>query len=560
MKTKDITTDIQSLINGHIPFLLSVGAVNKKYALIYDALRKLLNGNYEKYNFSINACVFIDTILSDEEFQNSLSCLNEKQEKRKVFGVYYTPRDVTSFIIHNCFFNRFDYEEKISLKTLSHKQTFDLSDSKFIKNLLNKNIFDPTCGAGEFLLGALQAKINILKNSTFSIKERNYINILKTIHGNDIDTESVEITKIRLFFETVKHINDAEDYSEIVEILNKNIHNEDFLNPKPNSFIKYDIIIGNPPYIEDNKFKKVIDIKYGNLYANVIHKSIDILKDDGILGFIIPISYVSTPRMKKIRQFMERKTKIQVVLNYADRPDALFVSVHQKVSILYAIKGKEKNKLYTSGYKYWYKSERNRLFEDNNVFNCDIIPDEFYPKIGSELEYNIFNKIYTDSPDNLYDLSIRNSDKSIYLNMRACYWIKAFTFNPGSNEYKAFGFKEDLYYFSMCLLNSSLFFWYWTVVSDCWHITAKELKHFYLPKSINKLNIYKKLSEKLEKKLEKTKHYIGTKQVEYEYKHRLCKDVIDQIDDNIAEVYKITSNEVNYIKNYAIKYREGRGF
>lgn len=561
IRSRNISCDIQNLVNDYIPILLSVDVVNEKLALIHQSLRKMLNGDYEKYVFDneINTNTIIETIMSDDEFQNTLSILNEKQEIRKILGIYYTPKDVISFIINSCFYNIFDNLDKKPEETITTEQSFNFNNNGAIKNIIEKNVFDPTCGTGEFLLGALKVKINILKNSIFYLSDEHYIKVLRTIHGNDINAESVEITKIRLFFETIKHITDIDNYIKVAETLNNNIHNDDFLNPMPNRFIKYDIIIGNPPYVEDNKSKKHTDIKYGNIYANVIHKSIDLLKDGGILGFIIPISYISTPRMKKIRHFVEHETDTQIVLNYADRPDSLFTSVHQKLSILFALKGKKKNKLFTSGYKYWYKSERDNLFKDNKIYSCGIISDEFYPKIGNELENNIFNKIYTNSLNNLYDLSIRNLDKNIYLNMRACFWIKAFTFNPGSSEYKTFGFKEELYDFSMCLLNSSLFFWYWIAVSDCWHITAKELKHFYLPKSIDNPSIYKKLSKKLEKKLEKTKRYIGTKQVEYEYKHRLCKDVIDQIDDNISGIYKITNEEINYIKNYALKYRTSKG-
>ena len=60
--------------------------------------------------------------------------------------------------------------------------------------------------------------------------------------------------------------------------------------------------------------------------------------------------------------------------------------------------------------------------------------------------------------------------------------------------------------------------------------------------------------------MENTKRYVGTKQVDYEYKHKLCKDVIDEIDDELAEIYNLTQTELDYIKSFAIKYRSGGEF
>ena len=72
-------------------------------------------------------------------------------------------------------------------------------------------------------------------------------------------------------------------------------------------------------------------------------------------------------------------------------------------------------------------------------------------------------------------------------------------------------------------------------------------------------NKIKKLSSELEKKLEKTKKFIGSKQIDYEYKHKICKKEIDHIDEFIGEIYDFTNEEIDYIKNFAIKYRESWG-
>ena len=317
-------------------------------------------------------------------------------------------------------------------------------------------------------------------------------------------------------------------------------------------------MIGNPPYVEYGKYpqKKKLVNNFGNVYADVIKNSIDILNDNGVMGYIIPLSYTATARMSKIRDYVISNTKKQFILNFADRPDCLFDGVHQKLNILITQKGNGKHKIYTSNYKHWYHEERKQLLNGREVRLCKYIFEQFVPKIGNEIEESIFNKILCTSKNNIYDIQKTNG-KELYLNMRACFWVKAFSFNPGSNEYKKFKYDENTYHFVLCLLNSSLFWLYWTIMSDCWHITSKELKMFKIISNKIDDEKFKNLSIELENKLENTKMYVGTKQVDYEYKHKLCKDVIDKIDNELKEVYSLTEEELSYIKLFAIKYRTG---
>ena len=80
-----------------------------------------------------------------------------------------------------------------------------------------------------------------------------------------------------------------------------------------------------------------------------------------------------------------------------------------------------------------------------------------------------------------------------------------------------------------------------------------------IPKSVGNIAKWQELQNKLEDKLEATKVFVGTKQVDYEYKHKFCKDIIDEIDDQLALVYKLSTSQLNYIKSFALKYRIGDG-
>lgn len=529
----NIIEKVQNITNNYLYYIYNQYSSNQESYIdcIYQSLSLML-GDSNKYNFNKDIIYNYINDITEKNFQTILSNINEKYADRKTFGVYYTPRDIISFILEQCIDNQINcgYE----------------------KNIFKYTILDPTCGAGEFLIVAFEKKLELAKKLGY-LSDDYIIKIMDTIYGNDINLESVEITRIRLFFLAIQYIKDESRYMDIANILKENIYNIDFVTDSMDK--KFDIIIGNPPYVEDSKSFSIGINKYGNIYANILQNSIDILNKNGIMGFIIPLSYVSTQRMTKIRKYIESKTSKQIIYNYADRPSCLFPRVHQKLSILIAYTGSMPHEVWMSNYKYWNKNERTSLFKDNQVFRNQFINDSFYPKIGNNIENNIYKKVLFDGKNNILNLTIQQSEWSIFLNMRACFWIKAFSFKQNSNEYKEFKFEQNMRDFILCVLNSSLFFLYWNIVSDCWHITKKDLQYFKIPTKEIDYTFFSNKWKELECNLEKTKQYIGSKQVQYEYKHKMSKSIIDEIDDALGKIYDLSEREIIYIKKYAEKYR-----
>lgn len=512
-------------------------------AVIREEIKTVLGKNDDSLNAYKEMCSY-------EEVQEILSNINEKEDIRKAKGVYYTPTDIVKFILFN------------SVKMVCGKlkpnnlHVLDLNGIPYSSFCYEKTVYDPTCGAGAFLLAALEMKLDLLDLHHAEVTKGKIKKVVSTLKGNDLNPDSIKITKIRLLL-CVLHRHGASKIKGLAEIMESCFASYDFVSTTPNENVKYDIIIGNPPYVEDSKSEATPTIKYGNIYANVLNNSAKHLKKGGVMGFVIPLSYVSTPRMKKIRGELSLQTAEQYILSYSDRPDCLFTSVHQKLCVFFGRNTENTTNIYTGNYRYWYKEERGELFNTTEVVKNMFAQDDFIPKLGTRIDSEVYKKIVKQGTDLIKLLD--NDDVPIYLNMRAAFWIKVFLSQHNGAEYKEFKCQnQDYANLCMCLLNSSLFWWYWICVSDCWHITRKELIGFKVP-NINNFEMTNRLANELELRLEDTKVYVGTKQTDYEYKHKECVDVIHEIDDYINALYELTDEESIYIKNFSYRYRIGGG-
>lgn len=492
------------------------------------------------------------------ECQERLAHINERTARQKKDGVYYTPEDLTEYMVLNafncyCYPNVDNVNDKeslySSLQALSHKS---------IRRLISASVFDPTCGAGEFLLTAFKVKYSLLKATKSMVSDNDIVHILSSIKGNDIAPDSIIITKSRLLIEAFSLLSNKSKVEDVYHAMEGNFTVEDYvLTIRPKAPL-YDIMLGNPPYFEYSTLTVTPEGGFGNVYCDVLNNVCQESSNSGVMAFVVPLSYVSTPRMSRIRTTISREFGKQFVLSFADRPDCLFVSAHQKLCIVIGAKrsSKDTKGVYTSTYYYWYKSERDNLFHNLST-SLNVLRDSAcYPKLGNRVEVSLFEKTHTQGTPLSVLMAGTGDTAQLYLNMRGCFWMKVFSFSPGSNEYKAFPVKSEDYGLVACILNSSLFFTQWIAVSDCWHITRKDFNSFRVPAvTPEQKALFNNLFRRLEQRLEETKEYIGSKQVEYEYKHRLCKDIIDEIDDALGVVYDLLPEELQYVKSFKLKYR-----
>ena len=474
------------------------------------------------------------------------------------------------------------------------------------KTIKDLSIIDPTVGTGAFIITAAYLLIDIFDKVGFDhyeLSRKSYIKHIFThnLYGVDIMEDAISILKFRIKLFLYEHgivdeefcgslnsfkcgnsVYSTSDYSaNELDKFSKiyNYHEEripystpfDWHNEFPKVFDRggFSCVVGNPPYIEWSKIKErryPVDAlqtsKCGNLYAFVFEKALKICNKNGFISLIVPISIVSTNRMKPLIDVIKKNCSYSFFSTFGDRPATLFSGVHQKtaISLCKVNSGTSNCDVYTSRYYHWTASERNNLFNRISYYLSEINnTNDLIYKTGNNLQESILRKIMSKE-HSLTDILQRSETLyPIFLNMRATFWCKCFKVAQSSNEYKCFYTSNaDYQNLIYSLFNSSLFYMIWEMTSDCWHITKDIFKLFTLGDVDTKSNIYssaKLLSDRLSKDLEKNKRYIGSKQVEYEYLHKKSKTIIDEIDLLFAEYYSFTQDELSFILNYNLSYR-----
>ncbi|OQW98166.1 MAG: hypothetical protein BWK74_05265, partial [Desulfobacteraceae bacterium A6] len=163
----------------------------------------------------------------------------------------------------------------------------------------------------------------------------------------------------------------------------------------------FDVIIGNPPYVEYNKVRGTYSInnyktiECSNLYAFMSDRSLRLITDGGGFGFIVPISIVCTQRMKAIQEQISSATHSTWFSNYAERPGKLFVGAEVLLTIILSrCAARKHSNFYTTGFTKWTSEERALLFEQVSYSLLKKKPKPYIiPKFMNAIESKILEKL-----------------------------------------------------------------------------------------------------------------------------------------------------------------------
>ena len=337
----------------------------------------------------------------------------------------------------------------------------------------------------------------------------------------------------------------------------------------------FDAIIGNPPYLETREVdylpKGLATLESRAVHALFIERSNQLLAADGGMSMILPMSLVSTSRMKPVQAIIEdgRHTWYS---NFAWRPARLFDTVNRALTIFISAPAKTPE-IHSTGYTKWTAASRDPLVSNIRYIEVPSERPSFWvPKLSSSLELEML-RLMQAQPLTIGHTWGQGGGQIYYRNTGGLYWKVFTTTQPkfflngqagsSSRETKLplrSGYKPEAI---AAVLSSSSFWWWYTIASNLRDLNPADIQSFRVSDDLLRDPEIATAGEEylLDLELNSVLHtreqkQTGTTQTQ-SYKIQKSKPIIDRIDHLMAVHFGFRDEHIDYIVNFDIKYRMG---
>lgn len=356
------------------------------------------------------------------------------------------------------------------IKDILRQTVVEHCKNKTDEDILNSSFADIACGSGAFLLETYQLlhdilvdyylvndKTKLIQTSItnfklpYSIKRQVLENC---IFGIDKDYNAVQACIFGLLLKLLENEDSATITTPALPALDQNIQfgnsliepsetnreNQSQINPFDFGTIRFDVIVGNPPYMATEHMKEftplelpIYKAKFNSSYKQFdkyflfIERGLELLKEGGYFGYIVPSKFTKVGAGKKLRELLVANKVVQQIISFGANQVFQNKTTYTCLLILKKEELEEIKYLEVNSLKNW--KTRNIGSESFDEFKIESLESNgwvLYPSIlkpiyesiisqsttleelvGSE---NIYNGIQT-SANNVYIHSIVKEDK-----------------------------------------------------------------------------------------------------------------------------------------------------
>jgi hypothetical protein len=441
-------------------------------------------------------------------------------------------------------------------------------------------VLDPTCGTGAFLIAALNVLHSIrshclermallgVKELSCRPKQMGQQIIEQNLFGIDLLPEAVELCRLRLRLEAGTEIKDNLRVGNM--LLDE--------TARPQAAQTFDIILGNPPYLElrevDYRPQGFRCQETGAVHALCVERSLELMQPHGWMSMIVPLSLVSTQRMKCVQDLLEEGRHVWYA-NFSWRPGRLFANVNRAMT-LFVTTAADRPRTWTTGYQKWRTHERDQLMGRIRYVETPRNRLSFWvPKLSQKRERSLLDRLLrvpTTVEDFLAGYDTPNS-RIWYRTDGGLYWKVFSDFAPSFSCNGQLGHSTRETWVTVAksahvapliaALSSDLFWWWYTITSNCRHLNPVDIHRFPLPASVLEDASLRRLGRAYLRDIVRhsAPHTRRQRQTGWtrtqSFKIRKSRPLLLAIGETLARHYGLTNEQRNFLASYDLSFRMG---
>lgn len=344
--------------------------------------------------------------------------------------------------------------------------------------------------------------------------------------------------------------------------------------------VEFDIIVGNPPYGGDvlGYGEETLTEPYItsglDIVALFIERQLSLLDDDGYFGNVVSLKIAFDADMEPVIDLFRERLDETKISCFAKRPRCVFEGVEVRIGLISGqidIKQDDEDieeNIHTSEFIRFDEDDRNerlhglehRNIEDYILYEDGIDGSDDYvaiPKHGTERIEGLIEKLKDMDDTILERKSDDETDHAIWRREGQDYFVaphydRISGYDP--RELRPFYFKTELEartaFLGIC---SSLYYVYWCVYADQYHVNLSHINTFPIPDQETMEEHRDEIVEKSDELWDQMLDTWDSSRNQFR-SYKPLKPYIDRAEPLIGELYRLTDDEVSFLQQYHVQY------